>query len=52
MVVSLRCSLHPVFFRLVEAEGIDYTEQEHFVRPECIFHNVCARNKGTQLKLS
>ena len=26
--------------RLLESDRIDYTEQEHFVRPECISHNV------------
>lgn len=31
---------------LVEAEGIDYTELEHFVRPECIFHNALLGTKG------
>lgn len=35
----------PLLLRLVEAEGIDYTEQEHFVRPECVFHNVLRRTK-------
>lgn len=36
----------PCRLLLVDAEGIDYTEQEHFVRPECVFHNVLPGTKG------
>lgn len=35
-----------------QAEGIDYTELEHFVKPECLFSQCIAGNKGTLLKPS